>query len=240
MALILTESPYLDAEQVQIVKEGHVGIAFTNDKSSMDVLSQASGRRVEYLPHSYDPMRHHKKYAVLSKYESDIFFFGTWWPERKRLLQPVQKWAKRHGYKACIDGVDFERKRGMLTNRELIRHYSGTKIALNHHRSVIGVDGNGNERHVNGAYSLGPRAYEIAACGTFQLCDDSRPELEEVFGAGVVTYSDGDELREMITFYMEHEDERQALADIALRKVRICSFEARARDILLPAIESIL
>jgi spore maturation protein CgeB len=206
----------------------------------VETLSQASGRRVVYLPHSYDPMRHHHKDAVLPKYESDIFFFGTWWPERQRLFKPLKRWAKRHGYKAQIGGVDFKRKKGMLSNKELIRHYSGTKIALNHHRSVIGVDGNGKERHVQGAYSLGPRAYEIAACGTFQLCDDARPELCEVFGDSVATYSGPDDICAVLDHYLKRPSDRALMWGEALKRVQSCTFEARARDILLPAIESVL
>jgi spore maturation protein CgeB len=240
MALVLTESPYLDAEQIEIIKQGRVRAVFTNDKSSVEVLRNESGKIVHYLPHSYDRRRHHHKDAVLSRFESDIFFHGTWWPERQRLIEPLGRWARWHGYKAHIVGVDAKKKRGMISNADMIRYYSGTKIALNHHRTVIGIDGNGQERHVSAAYSLGPRAFEIAACGTFQLCDDTRPELHEVFGDTVATYHDGDDLRGLISYYLTHEDERQDMARAALERVTPCSFESRSRDILMPAIHNIL
>src|SRR4030065_2583401 len=96
----------------------------------------------------------------------------------------------------------------LVDNAELIKYYCGTKIALNHHRTIVGKDSRGEELHIDQAYSLGPRAYEIAACGAFQLCDDTRPELQEVFGDSVATYRDGGDLRDKIAYYLSHDDER--------------------------------
>ena len=233
IVLVLTESPYNDASQARIIEGGEVAQTFTNDKSSVIPLREATGARVEYLPHSYDPMRHHKKDAVLDKYESDVFFFGTMWPERQRLLEPVRRWCRRRRIDAQIGGIGFRRRKGMITNAELVRYYSATKIALNQHRTIASAKDD-EEQHVAGAYSLGPRAFEIAACKAFQLCDDARPELHEVFDGSVPTYTDGADLKNKIGYYMDHPDQREALARAAYQRVQPCSFENRARDILLP------
>jgi spore maturation protein CgeB len=238
MVLILTESPYLDAEQVNIITQGNVNLVFTNDKSSVIPLRETDVP-VEYLPHSFDPYRHHKKVA-LDKYESDVFFFGTWWPERVRLFKGLDRWIKRQGYKPYLGGVNHSKKKGMISNQELVRYYSSTKIALNHHRTVIGVE-DGQEKHINGgAYSLGPRAFEIAACQAFQLSDGERPELFEVFGDTVGVYSGQDDLKDQIWHYLRFDDERNDMAQAAFERVKACSFEKRATDILLPAIEKYL
>lgn len=238
MALVLTESPYLDGEQAKIIAQGHVKVAFTNDRISVEPLSEASGHRVEYLPHSYDPTRHHKKDAVLDKYHSDVFFFGTMWAGRQRLLEPVKRWCKRHRVKARIGGVGFKRRRGMIDNDQLVRYYSATKVALNHHRTFAGIE-NGKEVHCTNAYSLGPRAYEIAACRAFQL-SDARPELAEVFGDTVPVYTDAEGLIDKLSYYLAHDGERAAMAEAAYQRVLPCSFENRAREILLPTIERVL
>jgi spore maturation protein CgeB len=238
IVLILTESPYLDGEQAKIISQGHVRLAFTNDRSSVDQLREDSGRRVEYLPHSYDPARHHKKDAVMDKYQTDVFFFGTLWPGRVRLFEPVKKWCKRHRVKAEIGGVGFKTLKGMIDNAQLVRYYTATKIALNHHRT-ISMAKDGVEIHCENAQSLGPRAYEIAACRAFQLSDE-RPELREVFGDTVPTYTDADDLIDKLGYYLAHDDERAAIAEAAYQRVKPCSFENRAREILLPAIEAVL
>jgi spore maturation protein CgeB len=238
LVLILTESPYLDGEQAKIIAQGHVRLAFTNDRSSLDQLREDSGGRIEYLPHSYDPTRHHKKDAVLDKYETDVFFFGTLWPGRVRLFEPVKKWCKRHKVKAEIGGVGFKTLKGMIDNEQLVRYYSATKIAINHHRT-ISMAKNGVEVHCENAYSLGPRAYEIAACKAFQL-SDSRPELHEVFGDTVPVYTDADDLIGKLQYYLDFAGEREEIAEAAYQRVQSCSFEHRAREILLPTIEAVL
>jgi spore maturation protein CgeB len=236
MVLILTESPYLDEEQTSIIQQGHIDLVFTNDKSSVIPLRETD-KPVEYLPHSYDPYRHYKK-VCMDKYDSDVFFFGTWWPERQRLFKGLDRWIKRQGYKPNLGGVSHSKKRGMISNQEMVRYYSSTKIALNHHRTVIGVE-DGQEKHINGgAYSLGPRAFEIAACEAFQLCDGARSELFEVFGDTVGVYTGPDDLRDQLWHYLRFEDERKEMAQAAFERVKACSFENRATDILMPAIEA--
>ncbi len=239
LALILTESPYLDEEQARIVELGHVRLAFTNDKESVIPLRE-TGVAIEYLPHSFDPLRHYER-DVDGDYQNDLFFFGTMWPERRRLLYPLKRWARRWrpDWRVSIGGVgpmDGRAKR-LIDNAELVKFYSGAGVALNHHRSISrSVDG--KEIHLPG-WSLGPRAYEIAACGAFQL-SDGRPELREVFGDAVAVYDGGADLRRKADYYMRHDDEREDMALEALDRVQSCSFEDRAQEILIPRIEEVL
>jgi len=201
-ALILTESPFLDEEQINIIRQGHIRLVFTNNKESVLALREATGTPVEYLPHSFDPTRHYE-HDVNGDYRNDVFFFGTMWPERRRMLYPLKRWARRwrSDWRVSIGGV-------------------------------------GQEVHLAG-WSLGPRAYEIAACGAFQLSDE-RPELREIFGDAVATYVDGADLRRKVDYYLTHEGEREEMALEALDLVQSCSFEDRAEQILLPTIKEVL
>jgi spore maturation protein CgeB len=234
MAVILTESPYMDEFHVEMIGKGHVKLVFANDKTSVGPLAEATGVRTEYLPHSYDPARHYP-HAVGKEFQSDVFFFGTLWPARQELFKALDLSA----YDARVSGTDFSKVRNddpqIISNDDMALWYSGAKIALNHHRV---------ERYKSGtvaeAYSLGPRAFEIAACGAFQLCDDARPELREVFGDSVATYHDAADLQGKIDYYMAHDEERRDMAAEALQRVAPCSFLNRAREIVMPAIEEIL
>lgn len=234
MALLLTESPYSDPFQAEIATKGRVGLILTNDRASVFPL-RATGLPVEYLPHSFDPIRHYPR-VVGEQYQSDVYFFGTLWPEREQLFAEL---ASQDGYK--LDGITpiKDTPYGLISNAELARHYSGAKIAVNHHRTVKGETNEAGEiEHIAAgeAWSLGPRAFEIAACGAFQLCDNTRPELKEIFGESVATYTDGNDLNRKAQYFLQHADERRARADLARERVRVCRFEDRARDILLPAI----
>ena len=87
------------------------------------------------------------------------------------------------------------------------------------------------------AYSVGPRAYEIAACGAFQLCDNSRPELKEVFGNSVETYQDADDLGEKMRYYIQHDDERADMAYHSWESMVGHSYVDRTQHILIPTLE---
>jgi spore maturation protein CgeB len=245
MVLLLTESPYDDQDQAVIMHKGHASAAFTNDLRSVETLREMSGVHTVYLPHAYDPEVHHPG-VVGSQWHSDVFFHGTMFPERQAMFDGLNG---REG--VIIDGPDptfkvedwdevDEMLEKMMPNAELAQYYRGAKIALNYHRTVIGATDEGLQHIGNGAaYSIGPRAYEIAACGAFQLCDDTRPELKEVFGDSVATYRDKQELEDQIDYYLRDESERLRMAQEALERVQGCTFEARAREIVIPTLEVI-
>lgn len=239
---LLTESPYLDESQAMVASKAHLVGLLTNDLASEDALKEATGLPVRYLPHSYDKERHRPRPVASSYFRHDVFFHGTLWPERQRAFLPL----------SALQGVDMQLggimpKDGVadlddiMPNDELATHYAGSKICLNHHRTIIsGQPDEDAERHIpcNYAQSLGPRAYEIAACGAFQLSDD-RPELHAVFNGSVPVYEDGDHLLELVRYYLAHDAERERLAAAAHEAVQGCSFDDRARDILIPFLQEV-
>ena len=240
--IIFTESPYNDAVQTVIAQRapGIAGV-LVNDKTSLSMgrWLYDCGVEVEYLPHSFDPERH-KPRPELSK-ETDVFFFGTLFSERQILFSALQEAA--NGHNLAIDGIDPTENYAMkpfpaMDNGDVARNYAQTKIALNQHRTTIDVH-NDDTGHIRTAYSIGPRAYEIAACGAFQLSDDTRPELRVVFGDSVATYQGNQDLIDKVEYFLKHDDERNEMALQALERVQPCTFEARARDILIPFIEEV-
>lgn len=246
VVMLLTESPYLDHDQAVISTKGHADLIFTNDAYSVKPLAEMTGLPVTYLPHSYDPEIHRPRPALKNNgyYSSDVFFHGTLFADRVTTLMPLAELVD--DYVVEIGGVnpdwsDDSDIGDMIPNNELARYYAGTKVAINHHRTVIGANGDELEHITNGdAYSIGPRAYEIAACGAFQLCDDTRPELVEVFGDSVATYSNPKDLLDKTKYYLKNEGERLDMAAAAFEKVAACTFEQRARDIVIPTITEVL
>ena len=57
------------------------------------------------------------------------------------------------------------------------------------------------------------RTFEAAACGAFQLVDD-RSSLHELFDPpnDLITYSNADELTDLVFHYIERPNERQTVA----------------------------
>jgi spore maturation protein CgeB len=226
LALILTESPYQDDSQINVINNGHFAAAFTNDRDSVRPLSEACGAEIVYLPHSFDPDTH-RPMKVNEEHQTNIFFHGTLWKERRAAFAALDGLPG-----VMISGIDPDDVDGTvyeaMPNEEVARYYNGTKIALNGHRD--GAAG----------WSLGPRAYEIAACGAFQLCDDTRPELRQVFADTVVTYRDARDLRQKAEYYLDHEAERREMAEMARGLVQPCTFEQRAKDIVIPTLMEVI
>ena len=235
IVLLLTESPYLDAFQAKIVTKGFVAATLTNDRNSVGVLREMTGGKVEYLPHAYDPGVHYPGPGD-DKLATDIFFHGTLWPEREALFAPLRELPRAQIGGYTLDTTEMAKD--VIPNPLLAELYRSTKIALNHHRMYTESDTAAIQD--GQAYSLGPRAYEIAACGAFQLCDDTRPELREVFGDSVVTYYDAADLRRKIDYYLRRDCERVDHALRAWYAVQRCTFEDRAHNILIPVLEEVL
>lgn len=238
--MLFTESPYQDETQMIMTRKTLSAGALVNDKSSVNTFNLKLGipdYPVEYIPHSFDPTRH--KYDKTAVKDTDVFFFGTMWPERKALFDGLVS----NGYCFDIDGINpaltREDKLKFKTSDDMVAGYNRSKISINHHRTIVGVHED-KQQHIYTGASLGPRAYEIAACRAFQLSDDSRPELRQVFGDSVATYNSRKQLQDRIDYYLKHDDEREDMAREAYERVQSCSFYWRAKTILLPFIKEVI
>lgn len=239
-ALLLTECPYWDEQQIKLAP--HAAWVFVNDTESLADF-QAVNPQTFYMGHSYDPTVHHP-YEKNGYYSCDVFFCGTGFPERRELFGSID-W----------DGIEFRlfgstwdiginhplflyHREGTLDNEAVARWYSNSAISVNAHRVsmmddfLAGIPA--KKAGPIDAWSIGPRAYEITACGAFQLCDDSRGELAEVFGDTVATYrwGDPDDLKDKIAYYLVHEVEREDMARAARERVTSYTFENRATEAL--------
>ena len=96
--------------------------------------------------------------------------------------------------------------RGLHTRPdEWLKIYSASKIVISAHyrdpRGAIPV------------YQASPRVFEIMACGAFQLCDDQR-DVFALFkdGHDLVKFTDAQDLVAKAQYYLEHSEERSAIA----------------------------
>lgn len=219
-AVLLTESPYFGELEGMIAQ--HYDMAFTNERRSATRLNAA------YLPHAYDPAVHTPDGPKGDP--SDVIFIGSLFDERRDLFNAAD-WA---GINFLWRGHDMsETPADVVPNQETAAYYRATKIALNHHRTTTS-HGSGHHIAVDEAESLGPRAYEIAACGAFQLMDDSRPEAREVFRDSLATYKAGDsaDLTRQVRWWLDHPDMREIWAAAQSDCVQPHSWTNRARQLL--------
>jgi spore maturation protein CgeB len=225
-AILMTESPYFaDYEKTMAQAYTHV---FTHERRCATGDYFGGHPSVHYLPHAYNPDVHQPEGERADP--CDVFFCGSLFHERALLFADVD-WT----------GIDFRRRgyapgqteQDIVDNKETAAHYRSARINLNHHRTTTNF-GSGEHIAAGSADSLGPRAYEIAACGAFQLCDDSRSEMFEIFGNSLGVYEAGnpDDLSRAIRYYLDRPDLRATLAKEALEAVKPHSWTNRARQIL--------
>ncbi|MBV6425162.1 MAG: hypothetical protein NAOJABEB_02976 [Steroidobacteraceae bacterium] len=243
-AVWLTEGPY--QTPTEMMCQSAFRTVFTNERLMVERIkgwrAEANHPRpddVHYLPHCYDPERHYPmaRESLPAEYQSDVCFIGSPFPERQVLFGGVSwdgidvlwrgVWSRRE-----LD-QPYAAPDGAVPNAEAHRYYCGTKIAINHHR-VIRYYGHDDRIDEGEAESINLRAYELAAAGVFQISDDSRAELAEVFGDSVPTYRQGDaaDLERVIRYYLAHPRERERCAAEALERVQAHTAQARMQAVL--------
>lgn len=232
-AVLFTESPYDDIKQGPIARLADM--CWTNERTSVNYLRQFNSR-VGYLRAAYDPVRHTPVAKVDTSVPAhDVVFVGTGFQERIDILSAVDwsgidlglygTWtllAPKHKLRQYLKG-------GLLDNEKTVALYRQATIGLNLHRTSIDYAKVG--ARITDAESMNPRAYELAACGVFQV-SDGRREVHETFGSSVPTFSAAGELEEKIRRFLDAPGARSGLATAARRCIEPHTFAARAAQVL--------
>ncbi len=82
IAVVMTESPYQDADQVRWIGAYQRAVVFTHERVS------AKRYGWNYLPHAYDPAIH-RPVPPDPDEVCDVLLVGSGWPERQQLLEAV-------------------------------------------------------------------------------------------------------------------------------------------------------
>jgi spore maturation protein CgeB len=231
VAVLLTESPYDDDKQGQFI--AHANLAWTNERTSAAYLQQWNPH-VAYLPHAYNTEKvGHGLNPHVPQHE--VLFIGTGFKERIEMLEAVDwtgidlalygSWdllGSRHRLRKYIKG-------GYVDNVVAQQMYQNAAINLNLYRTSKGF-GRDTERVLD-AESLNPRALELAAGGCFTL-SDFRPEVAEVFGDAVPTFTTPAELEGLVRLYLAHPQERRQKAAALPGLVEGFTFQERAKQLL--------
>jgi hypothetical protein len=225
-----TEAPYLlDRERLISQAYSHW---FTQERRCVGAFPVPS----TYLPMAFNPNVHQPAPPDPEK-AVDLVFVGGGYPERKALWDGVD-WAginaRRLGTLWHLNEITPEANlsEGNIPNAETTRWHQSARIGLNVHRRMAEPGGAPIAPGI--AASLGPRPYEIAACGTLLLSDDERPEIYEVFGESAATFRawDSADLGRQARYWLTHPGRREETAAAQYAAVQSHTYEARARTVL--------
>ena len=178
---------------------------FSFDPYLISVLRNEGLTNVYYLPFGCDPDLHRTVDLTpmeMSRYRSEVCFIGAYYPEREEALSRLTGFdLKIWGYKDWAKTSLKLFYQGLIGNgKEMVKVYNACQIALNIHFH-------------SAAYGVNYRTFEIAGCGVLELIDE-RPDVVNLFEVGreIVTYSSPEDLEEKVTYYLDHPDERRAIA----------------------------
>jgi spore maturation protein CgeB len=222
-AVVFTESPYDDDQQAKAAP--YYDVCFTQERSSVDVLREANPA-THYLPAAYDPETHWA--GDLWGVEGyDVVFVGTGFASRMDFLAGVD-WSgidlRLYGY---WDDVPKRHPLapylhpGLVDNARTGRLYRNAKIGLNLYRDPGGAP----------AQSLNPRAYELAADGTFTL-SQPRAEVAEKFGPLVPTFTTPKELETLVRHFLKNGAARRDAASGLPARVAHDTYHHRAAQLV--------
>ena len=174
-------------------------------------LARLAGSPVRYLPACADPPPEPPEPWGDGEPPA-LSFVGAGYHNRERLFLelldlPLRIWGSDWNMNGPLARLIQEGGRRTTTadNRRIFR---ASAVNLNLHSSSYHAGVNPQGDFVN------PRAFEILACGGFQLCD-RRSLMEGLLepGRDLACYRDVRELREQAAWYLEREDERRAVAE---------------------------
>jgi hypothetical protein len=228
--LLCTESPYEDDKQIALCEKAQPDVVVLNDPTNIDRYAGLA-KHVEYIPHAYDPAIH-KPGPSLPDFECDFAFAGTGYPSRSEMFARVD-WrgidVKLAGHWEASAGTVLERFvihpiRECYDNEKVVDLYRSCRASANLYRKEA------NDPSLSEGWAMGPREVELAACETFFL-REPRGEGDELFPF-LPTFTEPGEFGELLRWYFDHDDVRQACAERAAAAVSDRTFQGNARRLL--------
>lgn len=194
-------------------------------------LRARSGRPAIPLHQATDPERFR---PIDGGPHHDLLFVANSRGVRRRIvdeLTPTSLELAVYGLNWTPDLLDPTYLRGEhIANDQLAAYYSAAAIVLNDHWP---------DMIENGLFSN--RLYDAAASGAFVI-SDAVPGIEAEFDGGIVTFTDGTELRELVVRYLAAPADRARLAARARQAVlERHTFEHRAAamlEVIMPLLEA--
>jgi hypothetical protein len=231
--VLFTETPYDLQKELQVA--AMVDGIWTNERSSVGDF-KAVNPNSGYLPHAWHPGKHFIAGRKLGEFEAhDVVFVGSGFSERIAWFNAIDWTGINLGLYGTWKGLGLKREVMDCVRAEQIENaaaaslYRRAKVGLNLYRSSMGF-GRMAPR-ISHAESLSPRAYELAACGSFHI-SDARAEVAEKFGPLVPTFTTPQEAEQLIREWLPKDAERQAVAEQLPACVAADSWVERAATVI--------
>ena len=214
--LWVTEDPYEVSTNLAHAK--WFDLVLTNDLASVE----AYGGHARHLPLAADREFHFQEIrGPEHPYLYDVFFAGTAWPNRVDLLRELTMRMPDVKFKIALPvnpylplpriGQPKSAFNWRTPSPEFCRMANRSRITLSLHREFSASDNPAR------ASTPGPRLFEVALAGGFQLVDRRLEEIAAYYRPGKEydTFADAEECERKIRLYLEDAPGREAIARAA-------------------------
>ncbi len=172
-------------------------------KKFVDEHIIGSGFKGGHIPQYTNPERFRNANSEVDK-QHDVLFVGS---DHSRKGRKSVDYALKANANLSVYGKFWDEsldinvlKGSYIDNDELYRYYGNAKIVLNDHREDMAYFG-----------FVSNRIYDVSASGGFIFTDYVK-DIEDEYGDSIVMYRNFDEFEEKLKYYLDHDDERKALA----------------------------
>ncbi|WP_333873881.1 glycosyltransferase family protein [Methylobacter sp.] len=215
--LWVTEDPYENS--INQVNADLFDLIFTNNSSSVNTYGQ-KGRHLPFAASPYIHF-HETRFEQNDDFLYDLFFVGTAWPNRVEFIKRLQsslaglKVKIALPYNPHIPAPKLNMAPSAYLwktpNSEFAKFSNRSRVTLTLHRD-FSASGN-----ISAAQTPGPRLFEVALAGGFQLIDMSLPEVTEYFDEDTqfAGFHTPEECIEKLKFFLSNPDKRIAIAKAA-------------------------
>ena len=198
-------------------------------------LKQAGAKDVRYLPLAADPSVHRPldlTQGEQEEYGSDVSFVGAGYANRREIFPKLvgqdwtfKLWGNEWDGATGLASV-LQRNGARVDTDTCLKVFNASDVNLNLHSwAGAGFDPDGD--------FVNPRAFELAACGAFQLAD-RRSLMPDLFAENeIATLSSPDKLPVEITRWLREPEQRVAMAEQARQRVLAeHTYRHRMQDLL--------
>ncbi|WP_068777911.1 CgeB family protein [Paenibacillus sp. GM2] len=217
-AVWFADDPYFTDDTVEL--SAAYDVVFTHEQDCISFYKEVGCSQVYYLPLAISPAMF-APIRTTREQQFDICFIGSAFWNRVELFDQLAPFLLDK--RVIIAGGHWDRlkhydqlsrfiRSGWVPVPETVAYYNGSRIVINLHRPTTAGSDNRNGKGISGS-SINPRTYEISACGTLQITD-VRSDLLRHYRPGydIETFHGASDLRSKIDYYLQHEEERRAIA----------------------------
>lgn len=226
VVLLHTESPYEDQRQAELAELADINLI--NDPQNLDRFPN----RTVYMPHAYRPTVHCPG-PVVPELVCDLAFVGTGYPSRVAFFEAMDLSGRdvllAGPWLTTTEDSLLRRFLGheldqCLDNADAVPIYRSAKAGINLYRREA------QRPELSQGWAMGPREVEMAASGLFFL-RDPRGEGDEVLDM-LPTFVSPEDASAQLHWWLDHEDERAAVARKAREAIADRTFANHAAQLL--------